>query len=333
MRNKSLLKALGVLGVVGCLSLGLASCGNDSTGTSSDNSSKPSESTDTATKFDSSKNINLYTRDTTSGTRDGFFTGIGMEDAKADDSLLKEKFAIVSSNGDMISNISGDIYGIGYISLSSLETSGLKGLVYEGVEPTEANVINESYKLTRNFNYAKRASYTNVKEGQIVDAFIAYMNTVDGQTVIKNEGGIIKTASTTLWDDVKSQYSVLTEDTNGITIKLGGSSSVKSIVEQLVTEFNAMLNGAKLEYNGTGSGDAYKGITADETAANALDLGFASREFKTSEPISDENKGTMCTDAIVAVVNKANSLISVTATQLVNMYSKMGTFNKWSDVK
>ena len=86
--------------------------------------------------------IKLYTRDTTSGTRDGFFTGIGLEKAKADNAPLKvEGLGTVESNGDMINMIKNDKYGIGYISMSSLEGSGVKGLYYEGVEPIESNVV------------------------------------------------------------------------------------------------------------------------------------------------------------------------------------------------
>ena len=107
--------------------------------------------------FDETSEIKLYTRDTTSGTRDGFFTGIGLSEAKEDNSPLKVKgLGTVESNGDMINSIKNDKYGIGYISMSSLEDSGLKGLYYEGVEPTEDNVLNGAYTLTRNFNYIIR---------------------------------------------------------------------------------------------------------------------------------------------------------------------------------
>ena len=44
----------------------------------------------------------------------------------------------------MVESIKNDEYGIGYISLSSLKDSGLKGLIYEGIAPTEENVLNGS---------------------------------------------------------------------------------------------------------------------------------------------------------------------------------------------
>ena len=99
-------------------------------------------------EFNPESDIKLYTRDTTSGTRDGFFTGIGLSEAKEYNAPLKvEGLGTVESNGDMINSIKNDKYGIGYISMSSLEGSDLKGLYYEGVEPTEENVLNETYGL------------------------------------------------------------------------------------------------------------------------------------------------------------------------------------------
>lgn len=74
------------------------------------------------------KNIVAYTRDTTSGTRDGFFTGIGFKEAKEDNTPLTKGYVEVASNGDMINAVKNDEYGIGYISLSSLEESAVKGL-------------------------------------------------------------------------------------------------------------------------------------------------------------------------------------------------------------
>lgn len=57
----------------------LAACG---TTVSSSNASSPASSTTSvAPAFTTSNNIVLYTRDTTSGTRDGFMGGIGFSAA------------------------------------------------------------------------------------------------------------------------------------------------------------------------------------------------------------------------------------------------------------
>ena len=59
----------------------------------------------------------------------------------------------------MLAKVGADQYAIGYVSLASLNST-VKALSYEGVQPTEAGVIDGSYKLQRNFNF-----YTYVTKG------------------------------------------------------------------------------------------------------------------------------------------------------------------------
>jgi len=125
-------------------------------------------------EFDVNQGINVYTRDTESGTREAFFKGIDFEDAAEDDALLVADKTVVSGNGDMINKVSADEYGLGYISLSSLEGSNLVGLSFEGVEATEINVLNETYGLKRPFNYMKRVTndYSSTEVEAIVEALL-----------------------------------------------------------------------------------------------------------------------------------------------------------------
>ena len=279
------------------------------------------------------KTISIYTRDTTSGTRDGFFTGIGLSEAKEDNTSLKSGYIEVGSNGDMINSIKNDVNGIGYISLSSLSEAGVKGLVYEGVEPTEANVLSGKYKLTRNFNYCLRESYENVTNKEICDAFVAYMSSIEGKATIKDKGGILETSSQDKsWEELKANYAVTSKDNSSITISVGGSTSVKSIVSALLLEFSSKCGGFKYNYNPTGSSDAYKRTNGSEKdGANYCDLAFLSREFKTEEALDEKLKGKMCIDAIVAVVNNKNNISKVSAVNLRDIYT--GAITKWDEVK
>lgn len=99
--------------------------------------------------FDETKSINVYTRDTTSGTRTGFMEGIGFAEAATNDSVLADGFLIKDNTG-ILTTIAIDEYGIGYVSLSSVNSS-IKGLQFNGVAPTEANVVNDTYALKRPF--------------------------------------------------------------------------------------------------------------------------------------------------------------------------------------
>ena len=72
------MKRIMMLMVVGILTLSGCSAANP------DENSNPD-------KFSNEK-IDVYTRDTSSGTRDGFMNGIGFGDAATDDSLLVDGF-------------------------------------------------------------------------------------------------------------------------------------------------------------------------------------------------------------------------------------------------
>jgi len=277
--------------------------------------------------------ISVYTRDTTSGTRDGFMTAIGYGEAKTDNSKLATGYIQVASNGDMISSVKNDVNGIGYISLSTLDGSGVTGLSYEGVKPSESAVLNGTYKMTRNFNYIVRASYGDEKVAQIVAAYRAFLGTSDAKATMKELGGILTIAATDpTWTSIKANYAITSEDNKAITIHFGGSTSVENMAKALSKEFSPLCGNFVAEHNHTGSGDAYKRTQgADKDSASALDIAFASREFSTSEAAAAATTGKMCTDAIVATINKANTKITnITADQLKGVYS--GTVTKWSEL-
>lgn len=286
--------------------------------------------------FDLNSDIKLYTRDTTSGTRDGFFTGIGLSEAKEDNAPLKiNGLGTVESNGDMINSIKNDMYGIGYISLLSVEDSGLKVLYFEGVEPTEENVLNGTYTLTRNFNYITRVEYSTTEKEQIVEAFLAYLTTQEGKATMQSEGGILEVKSTDpTWESIKSNYEITTKDNSAITINFGGSTSVSKMAQALANEFSNLCGNVKFSHDYHGSGDAYKktqGVDKDSTGY--YDIAFASRDFKltSSEAALEGTYGRLCIDAIVAVVNKENTVSNVTKDQLVKMYT--GIINTWNEVE
>lgn len=277
--------------------------------------------------------IKIYTRDATSGTRDGFFTTIGFKEAVSDNSKLKD-FVEVANNGEMISSIVNDEYGIGYISLSSLDGSGVKGLNYNSVEPTEDNVINGTYKLTRNFNYNTRADYATEKERQIVEAFVAYLSTKDAKATISGADGIVEIkTSDPSWEAIKANYPIILEDNSGVTIRFGGSTSVEKVAKKLSAEFSTKCGNFNVEHNHTGSSDAYKATQGSEKdGSNSLHIGFASREYKltSDEQLEEGTYGFICKDAIVAVVNNNNPLTNVTTETLKNIYNS--TVTKWNDL-
>ncbi len=318
---KKLQKGLFIL----MLGLTFTACGNTTSSLESTGSSNQ-------VAFDASKKIKVYTRDTDSGTRDGFFTKIGLKNNVKSNEGLVTDIVTTSGNGDMVLKIKNDEYSIGYISLSSLEESSLNGLKYDGVEPTEENVLSKSYELTRNFNYITRVDFDSDEKKQIVEAYVAYLSTKEAKATIIANSGIVKINSTDKsWNDIKANYPICGKDNSNITIKFGGSTSVEKIAKALSQEFASKCGNFKPEHNHGGSGDAYKFTQGEEKdSTSKLDVGFLSRELNSSEVASENTAGLICVDAIVAVTNQKNPLKDVTADDLKNIYT--GTITKWSQI-
>ena len=60
------------------------------------------------------------------------------------------------------------------------------------VAPTEAGVVDGTYKLQRNFNYISRAeSDCTADEWNMIQCFLAYMDSKEGLAIIKSKDGIL----------------------------------------------------------------------------------------------------------------------------------------------
>ncbi|MFW5895043.1 MAG: substrate-binding domain-containing protein, partial [Bacillota bacterium] len=151
--------------------------------------------------FDSSASINPYNRDTSSGTRDGFMSGIDYSDATTDDSILGDRVTVSAGNDEVLQSVATDEYGIGYISLASLNDD-VKALAFEGVEPSYENVTDDSYKLNRPFNYMLRDEYDSDREEELAEAFRTFMFSTDGADIINDEGAVAAEDEGS-WDDQK----------------------------------------------------------------------------------------------------------------------------------
>ncbi len=286
-------------------------------------------------EFNLDSKITVYTRDTTSGTRDGFMNGIGFSEASKNDSLLVTGF-VIRDNTAQLNAMTIDEYGIGYISLSSLNDT-VKGLYFNGVEPTEANVINNTYQLKRPFMWMIRADGDfpggpNSTVEQLVKAFVAFLGTSDAADIINNAGAIALPTSVT-WDSIKNQHPVTQQNNASVTVRFGGSDSIQKVAEAITQAFTAKAGNFVAEHDHTGSGDGWKrtnGDTKDQSVGK--DVGFSSRPFTASElaNVTEAQRGQLAWDAIVAIVHLSNPISNMTADTLKKIYN--GTFTTWADV-
>ena len=282
-----------------------------------------------------SGDIKVYTRDSSSGTREAFEKGVDFEG-----SLTKNAIE-VSSNDDMAAKVGADKNGIGYTSLSTdFEKNGVSALQYEGVTASSESVLDGSYKLQRPFMYVTRAAgdYGSDDKEQLVQAFRDFMqNSTEGMAIVKKNGGEVDESKAKPWDELSKKYeAVLGKDNSAITITTCGSTSVEKTVKASLEAFSPMAGNFKFTMNQSGSGDAVPRVLGKEKdGPNKGDIGFASRAFKEdgSEDISKAmESGQYCIDAVVAVVNKENTdVTSLTQAQLKSIFT--GETLKWEDIK
>ena len=282
-----------------------------------------------------SGDIKVYTRDSSSGTREAFEKGVDFEG-----SLTKNAIE-VSSNDDMAAKVGADKNGIGYTSLSTdFEKNGVSALQYEGVTASSESVLDGSYKLQRPFMYVTRAAgdYGSDDKEQLVQAVLDFMqNSTEGMAIVKKNGGEVDESKAKPWDELSKKYeAVLGKDNSAITITTCGSTSVEKTVKASLEAFSPMAGNFKFTMNQSGSGDAVPRVLGKEKdGPNKGDIGFASRAFKEdgSEDISKAmESGQYCIDAVVAVVNKENTdVTSLTQAQLKSIFT--GETLKWEDIK
>lgn len=309
MKNRFLL--LGAMALVGVLGVGLASCGGNN---------------DT---------IKLYSREHGSGTRECFFEGIGYGDVKKDDKWNEGVVvSSASSNGAIMTSVGDDESGLGYCSLDSIDTvKSIKGLTFEGVAASEETVVDGTYKLQRNFNFVSAdSSLLDAQHALAKDAFVAFMTeSKEGLQAIAAEGGILtkSVANAKTWKEIaETKFPNL--DIDGVTINACGSTSVENVLGGLASAFKE-ATGCTVTPNQTGSGDAVRGITGEKTTK--YEIGFLSREIEADElaSLTEANaKGSICKDAVVPIVNAANTAVTnSTAEALAAAYK--GEITTWSE--
>lgn len=274
--------------------------------------------------------INVYTRDTASGTRDGFESVVGFKDQ------LTDTANEVASNGEMATQVGKDPQAIGYASLTTdFAANNIKGLFYEGVEPTEANVLSGGYKLSRPFDYVTRASgdYASPQEEQLVKAFIDFLTkSTEGLEAVASEGGIVDLDGAKPWEELAKDYPICQKDNSAIVLKTCGSTSVEKTIRAALEAFVPYAGGFKFEMDQTGSGDGWKRVLGPEKdGPTAGHIGFASRNFKEEEDTSKAlASGTYCLDAIVTIVEAKNPLTGLSQEQVFDVFT--GAAKNWEDV-
>ena len=118
-------------------------------------------------------------REAGSGTRDGFESITGTEDACKYQNEL-------TSTGEVIASVASNPNAIGYTSLSAMDDT-VKALTVGGVAPSEATVLDGTYAIQRNFNFILSDS-TELSEA--AQAFVDWATSSEASDLIAGAGAV-----------------------------------------------------------------------------------------------------------------------------------------------
>lgn len=267
---------------------------------------------DAAESFDDSELISVYSREDGSGTRGAFVELFGIEQKnengeKVDYTTVE---AIITNSTDvMMTSVSGDTYGIGYISLGSLNDT-VKAVKINGVEATIDNIKAGTYTVARPFNIATAGEISEVTQD-----FINFIMSAEGQAVVEGKGYI----------PVAGTESFVSNGAAG-KIVVGGSSSVTPVMEKLMEAYLAINTAAEIELS---TSDSSTGMS--QTADGTIDIGMASRDIKDSELESGLTGTTIAMDGIAVIVNHENPIDDLSSEAVRAIF--MGAAYQWDEAE
>jgi len=264
-----------------------------------------------ASAFDNKKAIAVVSREDGSGTRGAFIELFGIEQRGEDGTRkdLTTKEAITAKQTDvMMTNVTGNRYAIGYISLGSLNDT-VKALQVEGVAPTADNVKNGTYPIARPFNIAVKDEIS-----ELAMDFIGFILSGNGQAVV-GESYIAIDANAAAYAGSKPSGKIV----------VAGSSSVSPVMEKLKEAYLVINPNAVIEIQMSDSSAGIMGVN-DGTC----DIGMASRELKDSE-LEQLTSIQIALDGIAVIVNHDNPTANLTKEQVREIF--IGETLTWGGVE
>ena len=124
------------------------------------------------------RQIVVYTRDNSSGTREVFF------EKGLDKGEILPQANVVASNGAMKTAVAADPNGIGYVSVGHIDQS-VAPVALDGIRPTIETVKSGQYIISRGL-------YSNTKgdPDPLTQCFLDYLTSKEGQKLIAEKGFI-----------------------------------------------------------------------------------------------------------------------------------------------
>lgn len=263
-------------------------------------------------EFDKTRTISVVSREEGSGTRGAFIELVGIEEQgdngeKIDMTTVD---AIIASGTNIVmTSVASDKYGIGYISLGSLNDT-VKAIKVDGVEPAAENIQNGTYKVFRPFNIAYMGELSEVAQD-----FLNYILSAEGQAVVEENNYIRVSENTQIFEGKNPAGKIV----------IGGSSSVAPLMEKLKEAYLAINTNAEIEIQ---LSDSTTGMISAKDGI--IDIGMASRELKESE-LEVLTPVVIANDGIAVIVNLENPVEDLTTEQVRRIY--IGQIPTWEQTE
>jgi phosphate transport system substrate-binding protein len=264
-----------------------------------------------ASGFKSESDITVVARDAASGTRGAFHEIMNIKVKSGDtetDNLVTGALEFDGTD-KVITAVEGDDYAIGYVSLGSV-SDRIKAVSVNGAAPTEENVKNGSYVVSRPFLLV-----TKGEENELVKDFLEFAASVKGQEIASGMHYISSAG------DAKDYTA---KGLSG-TIKVAGSTSVSPLMEKLQEEYKSLNPDVTFEMQSNGSSQGIKAAMD-----GSYDIGMSSRELKEDEAKA-LNRHELAIDGIAVIVNKNNPISDISSESITKIYT--GETISWDQVK
>ena len=282
------------------------------------------------------KNITVVVREQGSGTREAFDKVVtdGEHFLEEKDTNGKKVYNTTNTavqqtkTGTVLSTVASDKNAIGYISLGSLNDS-VKVVSVDGVVPSEATVLDGTYKIQRPFVVMTNA---NVTLNPITADFMNYLKSADTKAHAEAAGCIFLEDGAKRANEGSAPIEVV-DYTKQASLPTGGK-----IVVRGSTSMEKFINAAAKAYAdlyGVGAEEIFdiqlegssvgRKAVEDDTKGNVIGLSSASVNQ------ADITSFNACLDAVVVIVHKDNADISeLTLKNLYDIFS--GKVTKFSEI-
>ncbi|MBO5035856.1 MAG: substrate-binding domain-containing protein [Clostridia bacterium] len=273
------------------------------------------------------KNITVVVREQGSGTREAFDKVVTdgehfLEEKDADGKKVYNTTNTAvqqTKTGTVLSTVASDKNAIGYISLGSLNDS-VKVVSVDGAVPSEATVLDGTYKIQRPFVVMTNA---NVTLDPITADFMNYLKSADTKAHAEAAGCIFLEDGTKRANEGSAPIEVVayTKQASlptGGKIVVRGSTSMEKFINAAAKAYSDLygVNAEEIfDIQLEGSSVGRKAVE-DDTKGNVIGLSSASVNQ------ADITSFNACLDAVVVVVHKDNANISnLTLKNLYDIFS------------